>query len=73
MEVSDYTGEMEPCTRASDVTRPMINTIQSPKHLLLVKKHPTLAHYSTLEISLPLSSALPYAVVVSSLWRIIVE
>lgn len=29
LEVSDYTGEMELCTRASDVTRPMINTIQS--------------------------------------------
>lgn len=31
LEVSDYTGEKEPCTRASDVTRPMINTIQSLK------------------------------------------
>lgn len=53
LEVSDYTGEMELCTGASDVTRPMINTIHSLKTSVTAqKKQPTLAHFLTLEISL---------------------
>lgn len=71
LEVSDYTGEMELCTRASDVTRPMINTIHSLKTSATGQKAPKFGPF--FNFGNVTSTALPSAEVFSSLWRIVVE